>query len=168
MGLKGPNFSDYRDPIFSDSRDPNRIPETPLKNPVIYLLKKWATGACEINFCLLPMTDNCQFSSLIPCLSKKVTTCVKCSPQRCLTLNVVVWALAVGLLARWAFFLRKTCFLQVFVYVSRFFTQIQQKRWRANIPCCRLRGRTEKYRFVSDHSKTGRTMSRSWREEASH
>jgi len=43
MDLLGPDFSDFRDPIlsdsidqminFSDSRDPNRVPKTPLKNP---------------------------------------------------------------------------------------------------------------------------------------
>jgi len=43
MDLQGPDFSDSRDPIlsdskdpminFSDSRDPNRVPKTPLKNP---------------------------------------------------------------------------------------------------------------------------------------
>jgi len=47
MDLYGPDFSDSRDPIFSDStdpifsdcrdpifnsRDPNRVPKTPLKN----------------------------------------------------------------------------------------------------------------------------------------
>ena len=32
---RDPIFSDFRDPmiIFSDSRDPNRVPKTPLKNP---------------------------------------------------------------------------------------------------------------------------------------
>jgi len=50
MDLLGPDFSDSRDPILSDSidqminfsdsrdpifnsRDPNRVPKTPLKNP---------------------------------------------------------------------------------------------------------------------------------------
>jgi len=34
MDLQGPDFSDSRDSmiLFSDSRDPNRVPKTPLKN----------------------------------------------------------------------------------------------------------------------------------------
>jgi len=53
MDMSGPDFSDSRDPLFSDSRDPmmifsdsrdpifhsrdpNRVPKTPQKNPDLY------------------------------------------------------------------------------------------------------------------------------------
>ena len=36
MDLQGPDFSDSRDPIWN-SRDPNRVPETPLKNPGLHI-----------------------------------------------------------------------------------------------------------------------------------
>jgi len=64
MALEGPDFSDSRDPIFSysrdlmitfsdsrdaifNSRDPNRVPKTPLKKPVLKC-KMFETDHVEI------------------------------------------------------------------------------------------------------------------------